>query len=54
MVTAGTQTLAEDRVIHFLGVVTHPHGVSVTRHAAVILRVAITCPFGVTGVATHL
>ena len=42
--------LAEDPVIHTLEVVIHIHWVSAKYHAAVIFRVTITCPSGVTGV----
>lgn len=50
MVTFGTAMLAEDPVIHTLEVVIHIHWVSAKYHAAVIFRVTITCPSGVTGV----
>ena len=55
MATFGTAITAEDSVIHTLEVVIHPQWVSATRHVAAIFRVAIICPFGVTGVvATDL
>ena len=55
MATFGTAMAAEDTVIHTLEVVIHPQWVSAKRHAAAIFRVAIICPFGVTGaVATDL
>ena len=55
MATFGTAMAAEDPVIHTLEVVIHPQWVSAECHAAAIFRVAIICPFGVTGtVATDL
>ena len=55
MATFGTAMAAENGVIHTLEVVIHPQWVSAKRHAAAIFRVAIICPFGVTGVvATDL
>ena len=55
MAKFGTPITAEDTVIHTLEVVIHPHWVLAKRHAAAIFRVAIICPFGVTGVvATDL
>jgi len=50
MATFGTAITAEGTVIHTLEVVIHPQWVSANRHAAAIFRVAIICPFGVTGV----
>ena len=41
--------VAEDPVIHTLEVVILPQWVSAKYHVAVILRVAVTCPSGVTG-----
>ena len=49
MAAFGTATAAEVRVIHTLEVIIHQRRVLVKYHAAVIFRVAVTCPFGVTG-----
>ena len=49
METFGTAMVAEDPVLHSLEVVTLPQWVSAKYHVAVIFRVAVTCPSGVTG-----
>lgn len=49
MATFGTATAAEVGVIHTLEVIIHQRRVLVKHHAAVIFRVAVTCPSGVTG-----
>ena len=55
MATFGTPMAAKDPVIHTFQVVIHTQWVSAKRHAAAIFRVAIICPFGVTGMlATDL
>lgn len=49
MAMFGTATAAEQRVIHTFRVGIHLRRVLAKRHAAVIFRVPITCPSGVTG-----
>ena len=50
----GTTWHAVVPVIHTLGEVIHPYGVSAKHTAAVISKAAITCHSGVSGRVTHL